>query len=130
MRQKFIHFTFDLNILRDNITLCKSKYKKLLEISQGVLFIVYSKRTGVKIRVNYFFLVKSNTAPHIAGITIKTKAVMSALSSCWGVGNHSNEPVHKYKRPKVKIIQIIIHKIVRSIFIPSSPWVYYMLVSN
>lgn len=71
----------------------------------------------LKTRFSYFFLVENNIPPQIAGITIIITGIIPAFSCCSGVGNHSNEPVNKYKSPNKKIIQIITHKNIRTVFI-------------
>ena len=85
------------------------------------------KELGENRRFSYFFLVENNIIPLITGITIIIIAVMRAFSCCSGVGNHSNEPVNKYKSPNKKIIQIIIHKNIRIALILPPPWVYYSI---
>lgn len=82
----------------------------------------HSKQNQSKNKLPYFFLVKTNILPQIVGITIIIIAVIRASSCCSGVGNHSNEPVNKYKSPKKKTIHTIIHKNIRTAFISSPPW--------
>ena len=51
--------------------------------------------------------------------------IIRTFSCCSAVGNISNEPVQKYKRPDTKIKKVIIHKIIRMVFIPSPPDILY-----